>query len=820
LHDITYYFTAEVTGANLITNGNFSSGNSGFTSQYNFANSNVTEGQYFVGTNPRNWNSSLSACGDHTSGNGNMMMVNGSPVPDVNVWRQTVTVTPNTNYAFSTWIQSLWPSNPAQLQFSINGKDAGQVITASLPTCTWKQFYTTWNSGNNTSAVISIVNKNTAIQGNDFALDDISFAPVFIKRDSVIVKVEHPSVKASADTTICSGSSVQLNATGAQNYSWSPATGLSNPGTPDPIASTVVSTAYIVTGTTVNGCLAKDTITINIFTKPAIVISTDTTICKNAQAQLSASGGSSYSWLPAATLNNPIISNPIASPVTNTMYYVNVKDANTCEYLDSVEVTIRPDAVFAVTDPPPVCRFDSVQLSASGGDIYTWQLAEGLSSTNVSNPKASPSVTADYTVTITENTCNQSETLVTRVAVMPLPTVNAVKSNDIDCRKDRSQLTANGADQYVWTPATALSDPGIFNPVATPASAIQYIVTGTTVNGCSAKDTVNINVYTKPVIVISNDTTICKNSQVQLYVTGGASYIWSPAPALNNPLISNPVASPLVNTRYYVVIKDAINCEYRDSVEVSVRPEPVFSVNDQGQVCQNGSFQLNASGGDIYSWLPAVSLSDAGIPNPVASPSATTDYTVTITENICNQTKTLTTTLTIIPPPTVSVTKSNDIDCSNDRSQLRATGADQFLWTPATTLSDPVVFNPVATPLNTTEYIVEGTNGSGCKGYDTITVKVDNVNKGGYLMPSAFTPNKDGLNDCYGIKYWGVINELEFSIYNRWGERIFFTRNAGQCWDGTYKGTKQNGGVYVYMVKAKTTCESEVFRKGTFVLVR
>ncbi len=223
--DITYYFTAEVTGANIITNGNFSAGNSGFTSQYNFVNNNTTEGQYFVGANPASWNTSLSTCKDHSSGNGNMLLVNGAPVPNVTVWKQTVNVTPNTNYAFSTWIQALFTPNPAQLQFSINGKDIGPLITASLPTCTWTQFYTTWNSGDSTKAVISIVNKNTQVQGNDFALDDISFAPVFIKRDSVKIKVERPVVLANADTTICKGRTVQLNATGAQSYVWSPATG-------------------------------------------------------------------------------------------------------------------------------------------------------------------------------------------------------------------------------------------------------------------------------------------------------------------------------------------------------------------------------------------------------------------------------------------------------------------------------------------------------------------------------------------------------------------------------------------------------------------
>lgn len=87
-------------------------------------------------------------------------------------------------------------------------------------------------------------------------------------------------------------------------------------------------------------------------------------------------------------------------------------------------------------------------------------------------------------------------------------------------------------------------------------------------------------------------------------------------------------------------------------------------------------------------------------------------------------------------------------------------------------------------------------------------------------MPTGFTPNNDGLNDCYGIKNWGVLGKLSFSIYNRWGERIFYTEDAGQCWDGTYKGTRQPSGVYVYMVRASSACAPEIFRKGTFVLIR
>ena len=87
-------------------------------------------------------------------------------------------------------------------------------------------------------------------------------------------------------------------------------------------------------------------------------------------------------------------------------------------------------------------------------------------------------------------------------------------------------------------------------------------------------------------------------------------------------------------------------------------------------------------------------------------------------------------------------------------------------------------------------------------------------------MPSAFTPNHDGHNDCFGAKYWGFITEFDFSIFNRWGECVFKTKNPGQCWDGNYKGKLQIADVYVYIIHARSFCEASVFRKGTVALIR
>jgi gliding motility-associated-like protein len=511
--DITYYFISQTTGNSAIINGDFEAGNTGFTSSYNYANPNMTEAEYFVGTNPQAWNPSTSTCTDHTSGTGKMMLVNGASTPNLKVWGQTVNVTPNTNYTFSTWIQAIFSANPAKLQFTINGNDIGSLITASLPTCTWTRFYTNWNSGNNTTANISIINKNTLVAGNYFALDDISFSPVFLKRDSVKITVEKPVITKSADPTIC----------------------------------------------------------------------------PNTSTQLTVGGGVSYSWTPASTLNNSSISNPVATPPNTTMYYVTVTNANTCTNTDSIKVTVRP--------------------------------------------------------------------------------------------------------------------------------------------------------------------------------------------------------------------------------------LPVFSVNAPAPVCKDGSTQLNATGGDDYAWSPAAGLSNPGIANPLATPGTTTTYFVQITETACNNSANLSTVVIINPLPDIHVSKSTDIDCSNSEAQLHAIGGVQYSWTPAATLNNPSIADPIAQPLVSTQYFVTGTDISGCSNKDSVTVNVTANGKSGYFMANAFTPNNDGRNDCYGIKYWGVIQKLEFSIYNRWGQRLFYTKTPGDCWDGTYKNEKQNPAVYIYMINATTSCGT-VFRKGTFALIR
>ncbi len=212
----------------LVINGDFSAGNTGFTNAYGYtsaANGLFPEGLYSVGADPTFFHSNFWGR-DHTSNSGNFLIVNGIGSAGVVVWQETVPILPNTEYYFSAWAISLNNVAPyANLQFNVNGTLVGTTAplaaraTNNNPPYNWQRFYGNWNSGTATSAVIQIVDLQTALGGNDFGLDDVSFGTL-----APIPFTIAPTVNPTA--TACSGKTMYLkaNITGGRSpvtYSWS-----------------------------------------------------------------------------------------------------------------------------------------------------------------------------------------------------------------------------------------------------------------------------------------------------------------------------------------------------------------------------------------------------------------------------------------------------------------------------------------------------------------------------------------------------------------------------------------------------------------------
>ena len=176
---VSTYSVAQCS-TNLVQNGDFEAGNKDFSSGYdscNTANCLIPESYYAVGTNANYFHYAFTGT-DHTTGSGNFMIVNGAGTPNTIIWTETISVLKGIDYNFSSWVSSMDESNPALLQFQINGVALGSVFNAPSSTNDWENFAVTWNSADTSSATITILNQNTSLGGNDFGLDDISFMEV------------------------------------------------------------------------------------------------------------------------------------------------------------------------------------------------------------------------------------------------------------------------------------------------------------------------------------------------------------------------------------------------------------------------------------------------------------------------------------------------------------------------------------------------------------------------------------------------------------------------------------------------------------------
>jgi len=168
--------TSAIGSLNLVFNGDFEAGNTSFKTGYLYSPTDIgAQGTYTVDSDPHNTHPLFASYGDHTSGVGKMMIVNGTG-SDLIVWEQAIPVIPDTDYELSLWLSKCVPYSPAQLEFYINDISIG---TSFVPEATaeWIQFSKSWSASGNSTAVVKIVDLNTEASGNDFAIDDISYIP-------------------------------------------------------------------------------------------------------------------------------------------------------------------------------------------------------------------------------------------------------------------------------------------------------------------------------------------------------------------------------------------------------------------------------------------------------------------------------------------------------------------------------------------------------------------------------------------------------------------------------------------------------------------
>ncbi len=506
-----------------------------------------------------------------------------------------------------------------------------------------------------------------------------------------------PTLSLSAsNSVICQGNSSTLTASGAQSYTWQPGSLTGSLQVVSPSSSTM----YTVTGS--NGtCTSSLTINITVNPSPTISASSSPTLlCSGNSSTLSASGASTYTWMPGSLTGGTVV----VTPVTTTQYTVFGTSSLSCNAstIVTVSVNITPTLI-PTASPATICLAGSSTLSASGASSYTWNPGSLIGASIV----VTPTSTTIYTVTGVNGICSDTKTV--SITVNPTPTVTASGTPTLICSGNSTTLSASGASSYTWFPGS-LSGSLI---VVSPSVTTNYTVVGS--NGsCTASAVVSISVNASPTITaISNPTGICSGSGGTATITasGAASYTWIPGSIVSSSITTTPIT-----TETYTVIGTAANgCTASTGATVFVVPVPTVVVNASPSViCQGNSSTLTATGALSYTWLPG-SFSGSSIS---VNPASTTIYTVIGANGGCTDTKTVQ--VLVNPSPTITASASPTQVCSGSSVTLSATGGITYTWQPGSLSGTTVVVSPSVT----TVYTVSGTNVSGCTGTAVVNVSV------------------------------------------------------------------------------------------------
>jgi gliding motility-associated-like protein len=408
---------------------------------------------------------------------------------------------------------------------------------------------------------------------------------------------------------------------------------------------TIAPGNYTVTVTDANNCTSTATLTILNVSSASLSVN-NPTICIGDTATLTVSGGTSYAWVPSTGLSATTGSIVKANPGSTTVYTITGNSAGTCSTTTTATVTVNPLPAISVSSYTICIGQQTATLTANGAATYIWNPVTGLTPSTGSVVKANPTYTQNYTVTGTDaNGCVNTRT--TSITVNPLPII-AVSSASICAGQKTATLTANGANNYTWTPVTNLTTATGSVVTATPPSTQNYTVTGTDTNGCVNTGTTSVTVYTLPKVTVTS-TSICLGFPGTITASGANTYIWNTS-ATGSTFTDTPNAT----SNYTVSGTDINSCTNTAVGTITVSPTLTITVNN-GSICIGQQTATLTAGGAVnYTWNPATGLTPATGSVLVANPTTTTIYTITGSVGSCSATAISTVTVNPLPVPTAT----------------------------------------------------------------------------------------------------------------------------------------------------------------------
>ncbi len=512
----TYKLTVTaLTANNFVNNGNFSAGAVGFTTSYTpgFGGSFgllSNEGTYAVAGNPSAVHTNFANFPDHTgNANGQMLIVNGSATPNTNIWCQTITVVPNSQYDFSAWGASATPTNPAVIQFAINGVLLGTPLSLPGVNGQWAQFHAIWNSGSNTSISICINDQQTAPSGNDFAIDDIEFRLICAASDSVFIRVTN--MKPGIDKMLkpgCVADTVHFTALNnggddPDQYVWDFG---------DNTGSLVRNPTHLYTRqgvytiklvTRKRGCADSASTTIDTRHPLTVGLKVDKdTLCLGGTFTFDNSADNStttpsyfYDFGDGSTGTSPNPTHTYAAVGTYNVRHA-ITDAVPCA--DTAKVTVivvaAPTAAFSM-NPTAICTGNSIDFSASattGYDTLLWNYGDGTIIKDTLATRHAYDKSGNFPVSLTVG-YPQCPTIIIKksVDVYPFPNVNLGPDTSI-CPNGEALVLSNraynpGTNTNEWS--TGETSQTIY--LSKPDTVWLKV---TNAGGCSAADSARVRI--------------------------------------------------------------------------------------------------------------------------------------------------------------------------------------------------------------------------------------------------------------------------------------------------------------------------------------
>jgi gliding motility-associated-like protein len=632
---------------------------------------------------------------------------------------------------------------------------------------------------------------------------------------SVIQEITTPQVSAGADTTLtCVRTNLNLTATSSTpspiGFAWSN-------GASTAVTNVNTNNTYTVTATNlINGCTVSDAVVVSMDTvAPVLNAGLDTILnCVRRNLSLQASSniaGATYQWSNGVSG----IMNPITTP--NIYRVTATHPGNGCVSTDAVIVVIdttTPD-INAGLDTTIKCYRRSVVLNATSSVPnmnYVWSNGTVGASNTVSAANM-------YTVIGQNpvNGCVNRDAVIVNIDTVA-PNANAGPDKIVNCIKTSETLNASSTTPnvtYLWSNGTTTA-------ANTVSTTIAYTVTVTNpFNGCTASD---VAVLTPDTVAPGANAgadkdltcTITSVSFTATSPTANVSFQWS------NGITGQNITVSIPNTYAVTVTSLGNGCTSTDAVNANLVPPPTITYDVLDNPCPQvakGHIVPMISGGKApftYTW-------NNGSHASALSGLHGGGYAVTITDaNGC-----------VITDTFNLVEKQFILDVTADQTEIElgeevhfnsnitgGTGMESITWNPGIFLSCDTCKNPTAGPMKSVKYNIVAVDTNGCSSTDTISIQV--TPKYDLFVPNAFSPNNDGSNDVYEIfgnkKIWA---EVEFKIFNRWGELIFESRDHEFKWDGTFKGEMLTPQVVVYEFKVVyVDGYSAPTQKGSITLIR